>query len=88
MEQFGTNQQPNLKEFEVTVELSKSLSSTLKRSKKVKNVLAVIRKRVRQKILWHHILHIFKMTKFLTNVVLRPPEKGGKDNQWYRRALL
>lgn len=63
MEQFGTNQLPNLKDFEVTVELSKSLSSMLERSKKVKNVLAGIRKRVRQKILWHHILRIFKMTE-------------------------
>lgn len=63
MEQFGTNRLPNLKDFEVTVELSKSLSSMLERSKKVKNVLADIRKRVRQKILRHHILRVFKMTE-------------------------
>lgn len=62
MEQFGTNQRPNLKDFEVTVGLSKSLSSMLKTSKKVKDVLAVIWKRTRQKI-WHHILNIFKMTQ-------------------------
>jgi len=58
MEQLGTNQLPNLKDFEVTVELSKSLSSMPKRSKK--NVLAVAQKRVKEKTLRHHILRIFQ----------------------------